>query len=171
MFGSTVKEMVAKTVPMFMLVLLMHGMIPSMLNQDNYPVDATELKHMSGAVMKENGNMPGKTEEEIVNDCKRVLYTASVIENRKNSDAWKGSTTEEVIMAKEGPYYQYASVTRNNFKTVEYTEYVEACCHYVLYFGSVIPENIVYQGQGKNGSGVYDRIPVRGDKDELFCYE
>lgn len=163
-----ISGIIRKTVPMFLLMLLLNGFTPDL---SKYPVNETELKHMSGATMIENGNMTGKTFEEVKNDCKRVLYTASVIENRKQSDKWKGSTTEEVILAKEGPYYQYASVTRNNFKTIEYTEYVEACCHYVLYFGSVLPENVVYQGQGKNGSGVYDSIPVRGDKEELFCYE
>lgn len=162
------KEMVSKAIPMFLLFCLLHGMIP---NMDKYPVDDIELKYMSGAVFKENGNMPGKTEEEIYNDYKRVLYTASVIENRKNSDVWKGSTTEEVVMAKEGIYWQYASTTRNNFKTVKYSEYVEAACHYVLYFGSILPSNVVYQGQCKNGSGVYESIPVKGDRDEVFCYE
>lgn len=163
-----IREMVAKTIPMFLLFCLMHGVIPDL---SKYPVDATELKHASGTVMIENGNMTGKTEEEIVNDCKRVLYTASVLKNRIDSDKWKGNTIEEVVMAKEGPYWQYAPVTRNNFKTVKYTEYIEAACHYVLYFGSVIPKNVVYQGQSKNGSGVYESIPVKGDKDEIFCYE
>jgi len=164
----SIKDIVAKTTPMFLLVLLMHGFIP---NLDKYPVNEVELDYMSGATMCENGNMTGRTEEEIVNDCKRILYTASVIENRKQSKTWKGSTTEEVIMAKEGQYWQYASTTRKNFKTKEYTEYVEAACHYILYFGSILPEDVVYQGQGKNGSGVYESIPVRGDKDEIFCYE
>lgn len=163
-----ISEIVAKHVSCFLLILLSMGFVPDL---SKYPVDATELKYMSGAVMIENGNMTGETPEEIKNDCKRVLYTASVIENRKQSSTWKGDSTEEVIMAKEGPYWQYASVTRNNFKTKEYSDYIEAACHYVLYFGSILPKNVVYQGQGKNGSGVYDSIPVRGDKDEVFCYE
>lgn len=163
-----ISEIIRKTVPMFLLMLLLNGFIPDL---SKYPVNETELKYMSGATMVENGNMTGKTFEEVKNDCKRVLYTASVIENRKQSDKWKGTTTEEVVLAKEGPYYQYASVTRNKFKTIEYTEYVEAACHYVLYFGSILPENVVYQGQSKNGSGVYDSIPVRGDRDEVFCYD
>ena len=134
-------------------------------------VDLTEYKHMCGAVQAENGNLTGITEEEYANDMRRCLLTASVIENRKNSSGWKGSTTEEVIMAKEGKYWQYASTTRNRFKTIEVDDRVKVCVKYVLLYGVICPENVMYQGQGYNGSGVYDSIPVRGDKDEIFCFE
>ena len=165
---ENITSIVRKNLAGFLLILILSGFNPDM---SRFPVDELELKYMSGAVMIENGNQTGQTPEEKLNDIYRILYTASVIENRKNSNTWKGSTTEEVIMAKEGPYWQYASVTRDGFKTKEYSKTVETCCHYVLYFGSILPENVVYQGQGKNGSGVYKSIPVRGDKDELFCYE
>lgn len=121
----------------------------------------TELNHMSGAVTKENGD----------NSDLIQLLTASVIENRKQSSKWKGSTTEEVIMAKEGKYWQYAKVTRDNFKTVKSSRRTRYLCKFVLIFGPVCHENVVYQGQSKNGSGVYMSIPVPGQKDEIFCYE
>jgi len=121
----------------------------------------TELKYMSGAVTKENGD----------NSDLIQLLTASVIENRKQSSKWKGSTTEEVIMAKEGKYWQYAEPTRKNFKTVKSSRRTRYLCKFVLIFGPVCPENVVYQGQSKNGSGVYMSIPVPGQKDEIFCYE
>ena len=121
----------------------------------------TELKYMSGAVTKENGD----------NSDLIQLLTASVIENRKRSSKWKGSTTEEIVMAKEGPYWQYAEPTRKNFKTVKSSRRTRYLCKFVLIFGPVCPENVVYQGQSKNGSGVYMSIPVPGQKDEVFCYE
>lgn len=121
----------------------------------------TELNHMSGAVTKENGD----------NSDLIQLLTASVIENRKQSSKWKGSTTEEVVMAKEGKYWQYAKTTRDNFKTVKSSRRTRYLCKFVLIFGPVCPENVVYQGQSKNGSGVYISIPVPGQKDEIFCYE
>lgn len=121
----------------------------------------TELNHMSGAVTKENGD----------NSDLIQLLTASVIENRKQSDKWKGSTTEEVIMAKEGRFWQYAKVTRDNFKTVKSSRRTRYLCKFVLIFGPICPSNVVYQGQSKNGSGVYMRLKVPGQKDEIFCYE
>lgn len=121
----------------------------------------TELNHMAGAVQIENGD----------NGDEIVLLTASVIENRKRSSKWKGSTTEEVVLAKEGPYWQYASVTRKGFKTKKASKRVRYLCKFVLIFGSVCPSNVVYQAQGTNGSGVYKRCPVKGQKDEIFCYE
>ena len=120
-----------------------------------------ELRDMSGAVQIENGD----------NGDVIVLLTASVIENRKRSTKWKGSTTEEVILAKEGPYYQYASVTRKGFQTKKASKRNKYLCKFVLIFGPVCPSNVVYQGQSSNGSGEYKRCKVPGQKDEIFCYE
>jgi hypothetical protein len=116
---------------------------------------------MSGACTKENGD----------NGDEIILLTASVIENRKRSSKWNGSTTEEVIMAKDGGYWQYAKTTRDNFKTVKSSKRTRYLCKFVLIFGPVCPESVVYQGQRKTGSGVYKSCPVKGQKDEVFCYE
>ena len=51
------------------------------------------------------------------------------------------------------------------------TELTKAIAKYLLIFGSVCPKNVVYQGQKKNGSSVYKSCPVKGQKDEIFCYE
>lgn len=130
-------------------------------------VDDTDYKYMCGATDIENGNTTGVTEEEHYNDIRRILLTASVIKNRVDSPNWYGDTVEKVILAKG----QYASVTRNGFKTRNASDLVKVCCKYVMIYGSICPSNVVYQGQSKNGSGVYKSIPVRGDKDEIFCYE
>ncbi len=148
------------------LLFIFYGMITSP-DQLKGEVDATEYKYMCGATMIENGNTTGITEEEHRNDIVRILLTCSVIKNRIDSSHWSGDCVEEVIMAKG----QYADVTRNGFKTKEASDLVKVCCKYVMLYGSVCPKNVVYQGQGINGSDVYKRIPVRGDKDEIFCYE
>ena len=120
-----------------------------------------DWKHMSGATQIENGD----------NGDKIILYTASVLYNRMKSPKWKGDTIEEVVLAKEGKYWQYAPVTRNNFKTIKTTKRVRYLCKFVMIFGSVVPETVVYQGQKENGSGVYESCPVPGQPNEIFCYE
>lgn len=165
---KTILETVTINISTALLILILAGGQPKL---DGYAkmigVDTkseefkTELNHMSGAVTQENGD----------NSDLIQLLTASVIENRKQSDKWKGSTTEEVIMAKEGPFWQYAKVTRDNFKTVKSSRRTRYLCKFVLIFGPICPESIVYQGQSKNGSGVYMRLKVPGQKDEIFCYE
>lgn len=165
---KTILDTISINVATGLLILILAGGQPKL---DKYAplmgVDTkskefkTELNHMSGAVTKENGD----------NSDLIQLLTASVIENRKQSSNWKGSTTEEVVMAKEGPFWQYAKVTRDNFKTVKSSRRTRYLCKFVLIFGPICPENVVYQGQSKNGSGVYMRLKVPGQKDEVFCYE
>ena len=163
-------DVINRVVGAIILAFIYAGVIthPDQLKGD---IDPTEYKHMCGAVEIENGNLTGITDKEYANDMRRCLLTASVIENRKQSDSWKGSTTQEVILARDGGYLQYAPVTRNGFKTKEASDRVKLCVKYVLLFGPICPKNVVYQGQSKNGSGVYDSIPVRGDRNEIFCFE
>ena len=130
-------------------------------------VDETEWKYMAGAAEIENGNETDKP----FDDMRRLLLTMSVIKNRIDSSNWNGDCVEEVIMARDGGYIQYAPVTRNGFKTVEVKERTLLLAKYILIYGPICPKNVVYQGQTKNGSGEYDRIPVKGDKDEIFCFE
>lgn len=165
---KTIVETVTINISTALLILVLAGGQPKldgyakMLGIDTKSKEfKTELNHMSGTVTKENGD----------NSDLIQLLTASVIENRKQSSKWKGSTTEEVVMAKEGKYWQYAKVTRDNFKTVKSSRRTRYLCKFVLIFGPICPENVVYQGQSKNGSGVYMRLKVPGQKDEIFCYE
>ena len=164
-----------KLVQHTILLLIFMGVLTSP-DQIKGEVDAIEYKYMCGATEIENGNTTGITEEEHRNDIYRILLTCSVIKNRIDSPNWYGDTVEKVIMAKG----QYASVTRNGFKTKEASDLVKLCCKYVLIYGAICPADIVYQGQNVNGRGKmingklvheYARIPVRGDKDEIFCYE
>lgn len=159
-------ECLHKLVAGLVLCMIYAGIIthPDQLRGE---VDATEYKYMCGATEIENGNFTGITEQEHLNDIERALLTSSVIQNRIDSPNWYGSTVEQVILAKG----QYAPVTRKGFKTKEASDIVKVCCKYVMIYGPICPTNVVYQGQSKNGSDVYKRIPVRGDKDEIFCFE
>ena len=148
------------------LALIVSGVItdPSQLLGK---VNETDLQYLSGEMEIENGNYGGNE----LNDMNRLLLTGSVPLNRMESPKWKGNTIEEVIMAKEGRFWQYAEVTRKGFKTKKASTRTKLLAKYLLIYGPVCPKNVVYQGQSKNGSGVYASIPVKGDKNELFCYE
>lgn len=145
------------------LTLLLHGHIQS---PDQIPggVDLREFGHLSGAIECENGS----------NSVKCRLLTGSVVLNRKNSPNWHGNNVEEVILAKDGGFIQYATPTRNNFKSKKCSELTKAIAKYLLIFGPICPENVVYQGKNsKAGSGLYDKVPTPNDevKYEYFCYE
>ena len=156
-----------KMVGMIILGLIYAGVItsPSQLRRE---VEAVALQQLSGAMEIENGNPGGVSDFE---DIRRLLLTGSVVLNRKNSPHWQGNTIEGVIMAKDGGSIQYANVTRDGFKTKKASERTTLLAKYLLIYGSICPNNVMYQGQSKNGSGVYDSIPVKGDKNELFCFE
>lgn len=139
------------------LALIYCGIItkPSEIYAD---VDETTMNQLAAVIDLENscGN----------DECK--LLTGSVPLNRMKSKNWKGDTLEEIIMAKG----QYASKTRNNFKTYKASEHTKLLAKYLLVYGPICPSNVVYQGMSKNGSGIYRSIKIKGqNKPELFCYE
>lgn len=138
------------------LAMILSGNITS---PDQLPqqVNATDLQQLSGAMEIENGD----------NGDYCLLLTGSVVLNRVYSPHWSGDTIEKVILAKG----QYASVTRNGFKTKKAKERTVLLAKYLLIYGPICPSNVVYQGQGYNGSGLYEKIEVKGQKPELFCYE
>ena len=142
------------------LTLLLHGHIQS---PDQIPggVDLNEMGYLAGAIECENGS----------NSVKCRLLTGSVVLNRVASPNWHGNNVEEVIMARDGGFIQYATPTRNNFKTKKCSELTKAIAKYLLIFGPVCPNNVMYQGQNKYaGSGVFDYCDTPDGK-EWFCYE
>lgn len=155
-------DMVKKVFAGLVLSLILNGHIT---HPDQLPgkVNETDLQHLSGAMEIENGNRTNKPKD----DIRRLLLTGSVVLNRVRSDNWSGNTIEKVILAPG----QYAPVTRNGFKTKKATERTVLLAKYLLIYGPICPENVVYQGQSMNGSGLYESIEVKGDKDELFCFE
>ena len=149
---------------MLVLCLIMSGeMTLKGLNKYGQ-VNSQDLKYLSGAITCENGN----------NSDLCQLLTGSVILNRLKSDKWNGNTIEEVIMATDGGFIQYADATRNNFKTVKSSKRTKLLAKYLLIFGSIAPKNVVYQTKNKNaGSGIYWKEPTPHEriKYEYFCYE
>lgn len=145
------------------LLLIFSGIVTSP-EQIYGNVDPWDLQCLSGAIMKENG----------YNTEYCCLLTGSVMLNRVKSKAWKGNTIEEVILAKDSGYWQYAYDTRRDFRTIEASNRVKAIAKYLLIFGPVCPENVVYQGKNENaGSGVFWAEPTPNEKIkyEYFCYE
>jgi hypothetical protein len=139
------------------LSMILNGSITNLPQQ----VDETAVNQLSAVMKLENGD----------NGDRCLLLTGSVVINRKNSPKWKGDTIEEVILAKEGPYWQYASKTRNNFKTTEANDHIKLLAKYLLIYGPVCPENVVYQSQiASNGSKLYEKIATP-DGYEYFAYE
>ena len=159
MFDKIARHILMPTV----LALILSGNITT-CDQLKGEVDPVEHQQLSGVMEIENGNKGGISDEE---DIMRLLDTGSVVLHRKESSHWSGDTIEEVIMAKG----QYAPVTRNNFKTKQATERTKMLAKFLLLYGTTCPRLVVYQGQSFNGSKEYKRYKVKGDKDEIFCYE
>ena len=146
-------------VAMLVLCLAVTGNITSKELNKFGTVDKTDLKYLAGAMTCENGN----------NSDICQLLTGSVVLNRLKSSKWNGKSIEEVIMATDGGYTQYARTTRNNFKTVKSSKRAKLLAKYLLIFGPICPENVVYQGQSKAGTGVFWKEPTP-DGYEYFCY-
>jgi len=140
------------------LALLLNGHITSP-DQIKGTVNEKEWRDMSSVIECENGS----------NSVKCRLLTGSVVLNRIASKKWKGNNVEEVVMAKEGPYWQYAYTTRRDFYTKKCSEQTKAIAKYLLIYGPICPSNVVYQGQSLNGSGLYDYVDTPDGK-EYFCY-
>ncbi len=107
--------------------------------------------------------------ENYVNGDKCMLYTGSVVINRVNRKRWPNTIRD--VLYQTNPL-QYA--TTGEFFTEEVPEEVYSIAKYLLIFGSVLPENVVYQAMHPLGSGIYDQIPssYAPERDiEYFCYE
>lgn len=144
---------------MVVLAMVMNGTITSKQLDQFGTTNKKDVKYLSGVMTKENGN----------NSDLCQLLTGSVVLNRMKSNKWNGTTIEEVVMATDGGYIQYARTTRNNFKTVKSSKRTKLLAKYLLIFGPICPENVVYQGQSKAGSGVYWKEPTP-DGYEYFCF-
>lgn len=154
-------DVINKAIAGLMLVLILSGYItsPDQLTGD---VDLWDLQCLSGMMDCENGS----------NGDECLLLTGSVALNRRNSPKWKGNTIEEVVMAYDGGW-QYASSTRNAFRTRKVPEHTVLLAKYLLLYGPICPPNVMYQGTEINGSGIYkplDNLPGQRCK-EYFCYE
>lgn len=154
-------EVVSKAIAGWILVMILAGYITSPDQLTGY-VDPWELQCLSGAMDCENGS----------NGDECLLLTGSVVLNRRNAPKWKGSNVEEVITAYDGGW-QYAGSTRNAFRTRKAPERTVLLAKYLLLYGPICPENVMYQGTGYNGSGLYVELKdLPGQKvSEKFCFE
>ena len=101
-----------------------------------------------------------------------LLLTGSVILNRMNypdlSEA--GDGVYGVIMSHKWGW-QYASKTRKNFTTLKADKHIRMLAKYLLTYGPICPENVIYQSQNsKLGSKLYKKIKTTSGW-EYFAYE
>lgn len=162
--NDTVTNGITGFTAILVLTLILTGQITSKgLNQFG-TVLSRDVNHLAGVMTIEGGDSSDLCQ----------LLIGSVVLNRVKSDTWSGSTIDEVVEAKDGGYWQYADVTRKKYKTVKSTKHTKLLAKYLLIFGSIAPENVVYQGKNKNaGSGLYWKEPTPHEriKYEYFCYE
>ena len=143
------------------LTLIMNGSITS---PDQIPgnVDPRNLQQLAGVIMCENGSCP---------EIKCQLLTGVVPLNRLYSNHWNGDSIEEVIMAKDGGFWQYAYTTRRDFKTIKCSDLSLAIAKYLLIYYEpdlIAPKELMYQGMNKYaGSEVY----WPDGHGEYFCLE
>ena len=89
-------------------------------------------------------------------------YTGSVVLNRMASDEYP-DTLYGVIYQRDP--IQYACIEDGNINK-EPTDVVYEIAEDLLINGSVLPENVVYQSEFTQGSGIYDIIG-----NTYFCYQ
>lgn len=148
----------------FGAIILAFILMNFITSPDQLPkVDTWDLQCLSGAMEIENGS----------NGDRALLLTGSVILNRLNSPKWDGNTIEEVVLARDYGYQQYASVTRNGFRNKKASERTVLLAKYLLLYGAICPPTVMYQGTAKNGHGVYEALSnLPGQRaTEYFCYE
>jgi len=93
---------------------------------------------------------------------KTAYWTGAVVLNRVKSDRWP-NTIREVLYQKNPKQYS----TTHKFFTVELPEECYEMARSIIENGTPdVPENVVYQSQFKQGSGVWEEL-----NGEYFCYE
>lgn len=106
--------------------------------------------------------------ENYCNGEKCMLYTGSVVLNR-TKDAMFPDTVKEVLYQNNPLQYS----TTDLFYSTAIPKEVRILAIRLLLYGSVLPQNVVYQSMRPQGSGIYDKITSRySSKDvEYFCYK
>lgn len=89
-------------------------------------------------------------------------YVASVVLNRMNSDKFPNSIDE--VIYQRNPL-QYACVEDGNLDKIP-SERAIKNAYYIWDNGSILPENVLYQAEFMQGSGLYKKID-----NTYFCYE
>lgn len=87
---------------------------------------------------------------------------ASVVLNRMNSDKFPDSIDE--VIYQRNPL-QYACIEDGNIDKIPDERAIKNA-YYIWDNGSILPDNVLYQAEFKQGSGVYKKIG-----NTYFCYE
>lgn len=98
--------------------------------------------------------------ENYSNGDEAMLLTGSVVLNRRDHCDWCPDTIREVLYQKG----QYS--TTGKFFTRKIPDKVYDLADQLLEYGSIAPENVIYQSMSKQGSGVYKKVGT-----DYFCYE
>lgn len=83
---------------------------------------------------------------------KMQYYVGSVVLNRVASPYFP-NTLEEVIYSPG----QYTCI-KNGVLCSKYDDRTRHCAEYLITNGSMLPANVVFQAQGKQGDGVYEKV-------------
>ena len=83
---------------------------------------------------------------------KMQYYVGSVVLNRVASPYFP-NTLEEVIYSPG----QYTCI-KNGVLCSKYDDRTRHCAEYLITNGSMLPPNVVFQAQGKQGDGVYEKV-------------
>lgn len=120
-------------------------------------VEENEIELLATLMTAEVGYSQNWTVEEY----EKALYlTGSVVINRMNSDSFPNTLLQ--VIYQRG---QYACTWDGNMNK-EYDDIAWEVAEDLLANGTTIPENVVFQAQFKQGSGVYDTV-----RNMVFCYE
>lgn len=95
-------------------------------------------------------------------DEKLYFYTGSVVLNRVASDRFP-NTIREVVYQKNPLQYE---CTKNGHINRPYDDVAWEVAEALLIDGSVLPVDVVYQAEFKQGSGVYEQVGRT-----YFCYK
>ena len=99
-------------------------------------------------------------------DWKMKTWVGSVVLNRV-ADPRFPSTLQEVIF--QNNPLQYSCTVDGNFYKEPNEETIDAA-KYLLENGSVLPENVIFQAEFKQGTGEYDHIKAPNGVIMYFCY-
>jgi hypothetical protein len=95
------------------------------------------------------------------------LYVGSVVLNRVNSPNYPNTIKEVIFQAG-----QYAPAISGAIYGYESSDSTREKAAYLLENGSILPSNVVYQAEFKQGSGTYEKIPLSWKNGMMyFCYE
>lgn len=114
------------------------------------PVDSEERELLAQVMYWEN----------YWNGEEAMLLTGSVVLNRRDHCSWCPNTIKEVLYQKG----QYS--TTKYFYTKDLPDNVYKLSEQLLRYGSIAPDNVMFQAMFPQGSGIYKKVGT-----DYFCYE